>query len=203
MTIKQIIPLFAKHLISGKLDVDHKNIELDLNEKFSTLEYYSEGDKFYKSSPYLHREDAYKELSNSIIHFVNTITNDVFCYESLQPEITLMWATGTTKGSNIHRHYHPNSFFSGVYYPQKIDYAPIRFYTPYRPALLPTKYANNMYNAYCIPYHPTQGDIIIFPSDLEHDTHENLEDDIRLSVAFNIFFKGEYGNEGQLSKLSL
>ena len=203
MPITQIVPLFAKNLVTGKLNIDHDIIVADLFEKFSTPEFYSDGDKFYKSKPYLHEDPVYKDLYNAIIEFVNSVTNEIFCYENTQPEITLMWATGTLTGSNIHRHYHPNSFFSGTYYPQQIDYSPIRFYTPYRPTLLPRKYETNMYNAYCIPFQPKQGDIVLFPSDLEHDTHENLEDEMRLSIAFNVFLKGEFGDERLLSKLSI
>jgi uncharacterized protein (TIGR02466 family) len=202
MSITEIIPLFPKLLITGKLSLDNDALITDLKKKFSQGDLKGEN-TFSKTDPYLHNESVYQELVQQIIKFVNDVTNDIFEYENAIPEITLMWGTCSEKDRNVHRHYHPNSFFSGVYYPQDIEYAPIRFYTPYLQMLLPRKRANNIHNAHCIPIQPKQGDIFLFPSELEHDTIENFLEENRLSIAFNIFFKGSYGDDSVLTTLKI
>ena len=202
MPITEIIPLFPKLLVTGKLSLDNNVLIADLKKKFSQDNLQSEN-KFSKTEPYLHNESVYRELVQQIIKFVNDVTNNIFEYENTVPEITLMWGTCSEKGENVHRHYHPNSFFSGVYYPQDIEYSPIRFYTPYHQMLLPRKRASNIHNAHCIPIQPSQGDVFLFPSELEHDTLENFLEEKRFSIAFNIFFKGDYGDDSVLTTLKI
>jgi hypothetical protein len=52
-------------------------------------------------------------------------------------------------------------------------------------------------------YKPQQGDVVLFPSDLDHDVPINTSDEVRYSVAFNIFFRGEMGHEETLSNVTL
>ena len=204
MEILNVMPLFPKTTIVGKLgDIDNDILLTDINTKFEDKRYYKEYDKFYSSDPDLHTEMCYKNLSETIISFVNKVSSEVFYYVNLNPKITLMWATGTLPGTTIHRHYHPNSFFSGVYYPQDITYSSIRFKNPHNPTLFPRFSCHNLYNSTSIEYQPQQGDVILFPSELEHDTLPNCSDEMRISIAFNIFFTGEYGDYQNLSHLKL
>lgn len=198
------MPLFPKTVVVGKLDtVDNNVIIDDLKEKFKDDKYFNNYDLFYSTDPYLHEDGKYKELCDTILNFIGLICKDVFTYSNLIPKITLMWATGTNTGSTIHRHHHPNSFFSGVYYPQNIEYSSIRFCNPYKPILFPKFDDHNLYNSTSMSYSPEQGDILIFPSDLEHDVLPNTSPCMRLSIAFNIFFYGEYGDTKNLSYLKL
>jgi uncharacterized protein (TIGR02466 family) len=203
MQITSVMPLFPQTVVVGSIDIDHNKIISDLGLKFSNEQYYSSQDKFYKTDPYLYKENTYKELSDSILEITSKICDEVFCYEDTYPEISLMWAIGTPKTKNIHRHFHPNSIFSGVYYPQNIDYSEIRFYSPHKPTLLPKIAVKNIYSSITMSYTPSQGDIIIFPSHLEHDTDINSTDDLRFSVAFNIFLRGNFGHDETLSSISL
>jgi len=114
-----------------------------------------------------------------------------------------MWDIGLPQYRGIHKHCHPNSVFSGVYYPQDVEYSSLRLYTPHRKILLPKKTQSNIFNCYCVPVKPRQGDIILFPSELEYDTEENSHNEMRISIAFNVFFKGEFGSESMLSYLKI
>jgi len=204
MHIVNVMPLFPKTTIVGKLtDVDTDFIINNLKETFKDDKYFSKYDLFYSTDPYLHKEEKYLPLTKQILNFVNLVCKDIFRYSNLTPRITLMWATGTTTGSTIHRHHHPNSFFSGVYYPQDIEYSALRFSNPQKPVLFPRFDEHNLYNSTSMSYCPQQGDIVLFPSDLEHDVLPNTSPQMRLSIAFNIFFSGEFGDEKSLSFLEL
>lgn len=204
MEIVNVMPLFPKTTVVGKLsDVDNNFIINDLTEKFKDDKYFSKYDLFYSTDSNLHEEKGYENLTSSILNFINLISKDIFSYINLTPKITLMWATGTTTGSTIHRHHHPNSFFSGVYYPQNIEYSAIRFSNPQKPIIFPQFDNHNLHNSTSMSYCPQQGEIVVFPSDLEHDVLPNTSPHMRLSVAFNIFFSGEFGDKKSLSFLKL
>lgn len=203
MQITSVMPLFPQTTIVGSIDIDHDQIVSDLQTKFLDTKYYNEQDLFYKTDPYLHREKNYKDLSDNVLKLVSEICSKVLYYEDVSAEISLMWGIGTPKTRNIHRHFHPNSIFSGVYYPQNIEYSEIRFYSPHKPTILPKIISKNIYSSISMSYAPSQGDIIIFPSQLEHDTAINSTDDLRFSVAFNIFLRGNFGHEESLSSITL
>lgn len=193
MPITNIVPLFPKHLFIAKIDIDNQKIVKDLESKFLDQKFYNSQDRFYNTESNLHECEIYTELCEEVLKLVKTINTDIFCYVECTPVISQMWATGCNKNSSIHKHYHPNSFFSGVYYPQAINYSPLRFYTPYKNQIVPKKATSNPHNAFIMPFYPEQGNLVLFPSDLEHDTESNTTDQIRLSVAFNIFLKGNLG----------
>jgi len=205
MPITEVIPLFPSTLVVGDIsDVDNDKIVNYLLDSFKDYKSEVVDNTFYKSDAYLHKEEVFKPLVEQIYKFVKLTMDDVFEYKDLSPQITLMWATGMGTGDTIHRHYHPNSLYSGVYYPQnRIDYSPLRFYTPKRPMLMPSVKRDNMYNSFCMNITPKQNMIVLFPSYLEHDTVPCEQNDLRLSVAFNIMFTGTYGEEETLTKLTL
>ena len=203
MPITDITPLFPKLLIQGKLVVNNDIIISDVKDRFVKENRNKNSDAFFTSSPHLHKELIYDQLSDAILKFVNLSATEIFCYDEILPEISLMWATVSGPGESVHKHYHPNSLFSGVYYPQNIEYSSIRFYTPYKTMLLPRKKESNIFNSHSISFKPTQGDIFLFPSDLEHDTEENTDNENRISIAFNVFFRGKFGDDSILSSLTI
>jgi uncharacterized protein (TIGR02466 family) len=203
MSISEVLPLFPSTLVAGRLEINNDILLDELTEKFSKNETYSEQDEFYKTKPNLNLNPTFKELTESINNFVNLVCSEIYQYTDIVPYITQMWAVGLPQNKNIHKHYHPNSVFSGVYYPQNLEYSALRVYTPHKKMLLPKKTQSNLFNSYSVPIRPKQGDIILFPSDLEHDTEKNNFNGIRISIAFNIFVKGEFGNESILSHLRI
>ena len=203
MQILNVMPLFPRTTTVGKLDLDHEKITKRIAKEFKREGNWHDEDPFNKTQPYLYKDPKYKELSDEILKFVNHVCEDVFSYEDANPEISLMWGTATPKGGSVHRHYHPNSILSGVYYPQNIEYTEIRFYSPHRPTILPKIRYKNVYSSVSMEYKPQQGDVVLFPSDLDHDVPINTSDEVRYSVAFNIFFRGEMGHEETLSNVTL
>lgn len=205
MPITDVIPLFPRTIVTGKSgEIDNDKIVNHLLIKFKDEKYYSQSNNFYTSESNLHEQELFKPLANSMLKFVKTSMVEVFKYEELDPYITLMWAVGIPKNCNIHKHYHPNSLYSGVYYPQQVDdYANINFYTDRKNMFLPRKTQNNNLNAWSFSITPEQGSMILFPSDLEHDTDRSDQDELRLSIAFNFLFHGKFGDVQSLTNLEL
>jgi ectoine hydroxylase-related dioxygenase (phytanoyl-CoA dioxygenase family) len=50
---------------------------------------------------------------------------------------------------------------------------------------------------------PEIGDLILFPSHLLHSVDTVTTDETRISLSFNVFFKGELGNEENLNLLNI
>ena len=141
-----------------------------------------------------------------------------FCEESLQqyfkevyapkhdviPYITQSWANYTKKGQWHHKHEHPNSFISGVFYVQaQKDIDKIYFYkNGYQQIKLPTD-NYNLYNSDSWWLGVETGQLILFPSHLTHMVQAVQTDETRISISFNTFLKGYIGNDMELTGLHL
>ena len=198
MIICDVLPLFPQIFVVGKLPKNYDIIKF-LKKNIENLEYQN----FKKTDCNLHKRKEYKELCDDIITYITKVFNEVYLYDKVTPYITLMWGTASDKNDFIHRHYHPNSFISGVYYPQDIDYAPIKFHNPIKKTIEPLLKSSNILNANSMVFTPQQGDIFLFPSTVEHQTQPNHIDETRYSISFNIFLKGKLGLQENLSSLTL
>ena len=141
-----------------------------------------------------------------------------FCEESLQqyfkevyapkhdviPYITQSWANYTKKGQWHHKHEHPNSFISGVFYVQaQKDIDKIYFYkNGYQQIKVPTE-SFNLYNSESWWLGVETGQLILFPSHLTHMVQTVQTDETRISISFNTFLKGYIGNDLELTGLHL
>ena len=109
--------------------------------------------------------------------------------EKQKVNINNMWAIINTGGSTNLRHQHGNSTISGAYYvraPEKSG--DIVFYDP-RPApaySYPQAINPNLLNAQVNGISPKEGALVLFPSYLDHSVNENLSNDERIVISFNI-----------------
>jgi uncharacterized protein (TIGR02466 family) len=120
------------------------------------------------------------------------------------PYITQSWANFTEKGQYHHKHAHPNSIISGVFYPQADrESDKIYFYKDgYERIKLPAG-EYNPYNSESWWYETGTGDLIIFPSNLTHMVQTKQGDGTRISISFNTFVKGYIGSDESLTGLHL
>lgn len=118
--------------------------------------------------------------------------------------ITQSWANYTKKGQFHHKHRHPNSFISGVFYVSaNREKDRIKFFSNRDLQIeIPTqKY--NQYNSESWWLSVGSGDLVLFPSTLWHMVDTVDSDDERISIAFNTFLKGSIGDETIMTGLKL
>ena len=103
--------------------------------------------------------------------------------------INNMWAIINTGGSANLRHQHGNSTISGAYYVRAPkNSGDIVFYDP-RPAPVytyPKALNPNLLNAQVNGINPKEGALVLFPSYLDHSVNENLSNEERIVISFNI-----------------
>jgi len=120
------------------------------------------------------------------------------------PYITQSWANFTDPGQYHHKHAHPNSIISGVFYPQADrETDRIYFYKDgYERIKIPAS-EYNPHNSESWWYETGTGDLIIFPSHLTHMVQTKQGKDTRISISFNTFVKGYIGSDESLTGLHL
>tara|TARA_B100002019_G_scaffold67233_2_gene57778 strand:+ start:4902 stop:5495 length:594 start_codon:yes stop_codon:yes gene_type:complete len=195
--IKKVFTMFPQTLVVCGIDADHSKVIQDIESVLN------ERDGFYLSKTNLHTNKIFEDLSTKFIDAVQFCFDDFFQYKNITPKITSMWATGCEDQQNIHRHNHPNSFISGAYYPQDIDYAPIRFFNPTPKTIVPDIRSPNFYNVEDFIVRPQQGDLLLFPSYVQHETAKNLLNTMRYTISFNVFPYGTFGEDDTLSSLEI
>tara|TARA_Y200000002_G_scaffold383211_1_gene404063 strand:+ start:4581 stop:5183 length:603 start_codon:yes stop_codon:yes gene_type:complete len=104
-------------------------------------------------------------------------------------KISNMWAIINIGGSTNSKHQHGNSTISGAYYVRAPkNCGDIVFYDP-RPAPVfyyPTALSSNLLNAQVNSITPKEGALILFPSYVDHSVNENLSNDERIVISFNV-----------------
>jgi len=104
-------------------------------------------------------------------------------------KINNMWAIINTGGSSNAQHQHGNSNISGAYYVRAPkNSGDIVFYDP-RPAPVyfhPNAKSPNLLNAQVNSVSPKEGVLVLFPSYLDHSVNENLSNEERIVISFNI-----------------
>ena len=159
------------------------------------------------NNTYVLENKALKNLKEDLYKMVLDYFDKVVCTDnSITPYITQSWLNYTKANQFHHKHRHANSYISGVFYiaaNDKVD--KIVFHksdgAPQRIQLNVTKY--NTFNSQTWWYSVKTGDLILFPSYLTHGVNKKKETDTRISLSFNVFFKGTIGNKYQLTELIL
>ena len=118
--------------------------------------------------------------------------------------ITQSWFNKNNKGESHHEHTHQNSMISGVWYPQIHEkLPPIQFKIGHpRDVSLPVEKFNHFNSSqYMLPM--KMGELILFPSHLQHCVPANQSDEERISLSFNTWCKGNLGDKESLTYLPL
>jgi len=144
-----------------------------------------------------------------ITKFIETSLNEYFqtVYApkgDVKLRITQSWCNYTEPGQWHHKHAHPNSFISGVFYPQaNRETDKIYFYKDnYEQIKVPTQ-DWNMWNSESWWLEAEQGGLYVFPSGLVHMVETVKGTQTRISLSFNTFPVGKIGIQEDLSQLLL
>jgi uncharacterized protein (TIGR02466 family) len=118
--------------------------------------------------------------------------------------VTQSWCNYTREGEFHHKHAHPNSFISGVFYPfANKETDRIYFYKDgFQQIKLPPSEWNT-YNSESWWFPVGTGDLVLFPSSLTHMVEGVKGDHTRISLSFNTFPVGLVGEEMDLTGLRL
>lgn len=145
---------------------------------------------------------------NNLKKFINLHINiyfiDILKTKKVKPYITQSWLNSTKLSEFHHSHAHPNSIISGVFYVNADEnFDSIVF-------------SKNLYNAFRFEtssftalnsdqwfFMVKTFDLILFPSSLQHQVMTKVENNNRISLAFNVFAKGSFGKEEELTELIL
>ena len=110
-------------------------------------------------------------------------------------KISNMWAIINTGGSTNSRHQHGNSTISAAYYVKAPkNCGDIVFYDP-RPAPIyshPNVEGPNLLNAQVNSITPKEGGLVLFPSYLDHSVNENLSNEERIVISFNVTIQSQF-----------
>ena len=164
----------------------------------------NEGNKTSNDN-YILNNKAFKNLKEEL----NLIIQDYFDKvispaNKITPYITQSWLNYTETNQYHHKHAHPNSLVSGVFYINcHEEYDKIKFFNEkYKTIKLETK-DWNLWNSESWWFPVNTGDVILFPSSLTHMVETKQGDNTRISLAFNVFVKGTVGNNKALTELIL
>ena len=117
--------------------------------------------------------------------------------------LTQSWVNYSEPGQYHHKHAHPNSFVSGVFYIQTNPNDKIFFYRDgYQQIKFPPAEWNS-WNSESWWFEAITGRLIIFPSSLTHMVPTVEGEDVRVSLSFNTFPAGTVGEEMDLTGLKL
>jgi uncharacterized protein (TIGR02466 family) len=140
-------------------------------------------------------------IETSIADYFTTVHNPK---HKVNLKITQSWANYTEPGQWHHKHEHPNSFVSGVFYPQANRETDKIYF--YRSGFQQIKFPPenwNVYNSESWWFEVGTGDLILFPSSLTHMVETVQGNQTRISLSFNTFPVGSIGEEVSLTGLNL
>ena len=146
--------------------------------------------KGWHSKDFDMQEDEPKNFIKFILPAIEQVITDMNWEKQKQSiNINNMWAIINTGGAANLRHQHGNSTISGAYYVRAPkNSGDIVFYDP-RPAPVytyPKALNPNLLNAQVNGINPKEGALVLFPSYLDHSVNENLSNEERIVISFNI-----------------
>ena len=158
---------------------------------------------FKSKDTYLLKHEQFKNIKNFINESINKFTKNI-SQSDQRLVVTQSWMNKNPKGSKHHEHVHPNSIISGVFYfKQDPKLPPISFSKAIQSAMKldPKKYNNLNSETFLLPC--TDGELILFPSNLKHSVPINMSEESRISMSFNTFSIDVLGTEDSLTQLDI
>jgi uncharacterized protein (TIGR02466 family) len=156
---------------------------------------------------YILNRKQFKNIKKFLDKHCKNFLDTIICPKNnIELYITQSWLNYTETNQYHHKHSHPNSVVSGVFYfDSDIKNDKILFskdaYQQIRPQIDNTKW--NLWNSGTW-YFPVQtGDLFLFPSSTTHQVETKKGNNTRISLAFNTFYKGSVGSNFELTELIL
>jgi uncharacterized protein (TIGR02466 family) len=200
----KIIGLFPKAVYVSELDREFTSKELFFVNETKLNSRKLEGN-ISSNDTYILNNEIFKEIKMELELRIKDYFNKIICpVDNFKPYITQSWLNYTEINQFHHKHNHSNSIVSGVLYinsDEKFD--SIKFFKTEYEQILPQVKEWNCWNANSTEIKVKSGYIILFPSSLIHMVENKKGTNSRISLAFNVFVKGELGEQYTLNKLVL
>lgn len=183
-------------------------------------------DNFSKELEFLNSIDLIKAKTNSVSKNVSVLDHielnqckqicqehlDIYIKNTLDCKqefyITNSWIARSRPGEKHHVHFHPNSIVSGVLYLQATKNCGDLIL--HHKSSLRNNFdfsydvnSYNIFNSQTWRYNVTSGNILIFPSWVNHSVEENCSDQDRIILGFNTFVRGAFGEAEYSANLKL
>jgi uncharacterized protein (TIGR02466 family) len=196
--------IFPTPIYMSKLGRELTKKELTFIDK-SKLDFYKNEGNITSNDNYILNQKVFGSLKEDLYLRVQDYFNKVLSTtDAITPFITQSWLNYTETNQYHHKHQHPNSLVSGVFYVNcHEEFDKIKFFRNDYQTIKPEIKDWNLYNSESWWFTVKTGDIILFPSSLTHMVETKEGDNTRISLAFNVFIKGTIGNNKNLTELIL
>ena len=199
-----ITGIFPTPIYISKLNRKLTIKELSFIDK-SKLDVYKNDGNTTSNDNYILNHKTFKNLKEDLdLRIKDYFQKVISPTDAITPYITQSWLNYTETNQFHHKHAHPNSLVSGVFYincDEQFD--KIKFFNENYKAIKPEVKEWNIWNAESWWFSVKTGDIILFPSSLTHMVETKEGTNTRISLAFNVFIKGMIGNNKQLTELKI
>jgi uncharacterized protein (TIGR02466 family) len=178
--------------------------ELSLVDK-SKLDHYKNDGNITSNDTYILNNKLFSSLKNELNLRVKDYFDKIISPSgNITPYITQSWLNYTETNQYHHKHKHPNSLVSGVFYINCMEeFDKIKFFKENYQIISPEIKNFNLWNSESWWFSVKTGDIIMFPSSLSHMVENKEGTNTRISLAFNVFIKGKVGNNKELTELMI
>ena len=196
--------IFPTPIYISKLDRKLTPLELKFVDKNKKDSHNNDGN-ITSNNNYILNEKPFvnikKELDLRVQDYFDKVISTA---NNITPYITQSWLNYTETNQFHHKHQHPNSLVSGVFYINCDDkFDKIKFFKEDYKTIKPEIKDWNIWNSESWWFSVKTGDIILFPSSLTHMVETKQGDNTRISLAFNFFIKGTFGSNKNLTELIL
>ena len=194
--------IFPTPIYISKLDIELTPLELKFVDK-NKKDFYKNDGNITSNNNYILNEKPFvnikKKLNLRVQDYFDKVISPV---NNITPYITQSWLNYTETNQYHHKHAHPNSLVSGVFYINcHEEHDKIKFFNDnYKTIKLEVK-EYNIWNSESWWFSVKTGDVILFPSSLTHMVETKEGNNTRISLAFNVFIKGTVGNNKSLTEL--
>tara|TARA_R100001509_G_scaffold161263_2_gene130217 strand:+ start:1350 stop:1970 length:621 start_codon:yes stop_codon:yes gene_type:complete len=159
------------------------------------------------NNKYILNEIELKQINKFIKDECQNYLDKVICpKDNIELYVTQSWLNYTKENQYHHQHSHPNSIISGVLYfdcnknNDKIKFLNTK-YQQISPEINDNKF--NLWNSTSWWFPVETGQLIMFPSYIDHQVDNKKGTNIRISLAFNTFYKGKLGESVSATELIL
>lgn len=191
-----VLSMFPSLVWQAKLSADtHMSLDQGILQRLEALR----GDRLalergesWQSLTGLHREDALGPLVAAIDKLARGVLQSLHI-GSGSLSITGCWANVNGPGAAHRMHAHPNNFLSGVYYvrvPPGADTLNFHDPRPQNAVIRPPVTQLSAENTDQVVVRVEEGMLLLFPAWLMHSVDANTSAETRVSVSFNLMFRG-------------